>query len=467
MRDAERRLLRCIGGIDDELILEAATARFRPKRWGHLIALAACLALVLTIPAFLNQGKPGPEAAPGYEQAESPESSNNKFAGTNGVGSAPAAPYLAMSNTITVYHHTENGWQSVTVTDQTARTISRAMTDDEPQGATIKDRTPSVWLDFGNGTIAGVYRHDNTASVFTCRGEFDPADLPELVLEESGAYPGLDDAVNLALSGVEPFSLGGLRPGMHKDEVRALYGDPVLEKDEGLTWFYGSFYVEFHRFDETVKTVYTGGGCPLILNSGIGLGSTAEDVTAAYPDVRDWFTGSETDWDTMYEIYDNDVTLRICAKAGTVVSMELMQYLDPMYDALTVNEITIYQWIDKQWQTTTVIDKAAKYICTVLTISEPEEATGEKDGVSMWMDFGNGTAVELLGGDRASVWTYAGDTFDPEKTDGLTYQIGGVFKDLDKYVAEALADPTATWEQDAWDNIIHEGAPESAPEAEP
>ena len=71
MRDAERRLFRCIGGIDDELILEAATARFRPKRWGHLIALAACLALVLTIPAFLNQNKGGPEAAPEYEQAPS------------------------------------------------------------------------------------------------------------------------------------------------------------------------------------------------------------------------------------------------------------------------------------------------------------------------------------------------------------------------------------------------------------
>ena len=76
-------------------------------------------------------------------------------------------------------------------------------------------------------------------------------------------------------------------------------------------------------------------------------------------------------------------------------------------------------------------------------------------------------SVELLGGDRASVWTYTGDTFDPDKTDGLTYQIGGVFQDLDKYVAEALADPTATWDTDDWDNIIHESAPESALEAEP
>ena len=149
------------------------------------------------------------------------------------------------------------------------------------------------------------------------------------------------------------------------------------------------------------------------------------------------------------------------------VNRVIVEYLgDLMLDALSVNEITIYRWTGKFWETTTVLDKAAKYICTVLTISEPEDAAGEKTGVSMWMDFGNGTAVELPGSDRANVWTYTGDTFDPDKTDGLTWQIGGVFDGLDEYVAAALEDPTATWDTDGWDSIIHEGNPESAPEAE-
>ena len=356
MRDAERRLLRCIGGIDDELILEAATACFRSRRWGHLIALAACLALVLTIPAFLNQSKPGPEAAPGYEQAESPESSNNKFTGT---------------------------------------------------------------------------------------------ESPEL---EGSSYD---------------LSLGGVELGMTQQEVQVLLGKPSSMVDDGgyNEWKYDSLTITFHDFNQTVWMMQAQESCQLKLPTGIGIGSSEDAVKEAYPDAM---LGTSTPPEEgMPDTYYHLDGLTIGLSGGNVCEIRLYRTTDPMLDALTVNEITIYQWIDKQWQTTTVIDKAAKYICTVLTISEPEEATGEKDGVSMWMDFGNGTAVELLGGDRASVWTYTGDTFDPDKTDGLTYQIGGVFTGLDEYVAQALADPTATWDTDDWDNIIHEGDPESAPEAEP
>ena len=355
MRDAERRLLRCIGSIDDELILEASTARFRPRRWGHLIALAACLVLVLTIPAFLNQNKGGPEAAPGYEQAESPESSNT-LAGTEG---------------------------------------------------------------------------------------------PEL---EGGSYD---------------LSIGGIKPGMTEEEVISILGEPMDQENGWLN--YNGISIEISQFLPQVVTIDLRNG-PLTLPTGIGPGSTEEELLKVYPDAHFMdYSGLKdaNDPDGLYELYSEDAVLRIYIKDSIVMKIELSSNSDPFFDALTVNEITIYQRIDKQWQTTTVIDKAAKYICTVLTISEPEEATGEKDGVSMWMDFGNGTAVELLGGDRASVWTYTGDTFDPDKTDGLTYQIGGVFKDLDKYVAQALADPTATWDTDDWDNIIHEGDPESSPEAEP
>lgn len=53
MREQEIRMLRCIGDIDNELILEADTARFRSRKWANLAALAACLALVVSIPFLL------------------------------------------------------------------------------------------------------------------------------------------------------------------------------------------------------------------------------------------------------------------------------------------------------------------------------------------------------------------------------------------------------------------------------
>lgn len=366
MRDAERRLLRCIGGIDDELILEADYMRFHPKRWGHLIALAACLALIVVFPLALRQMEASPESGPGYQYAKSPEEpAANEAAGVEGA---------------------------------------------------------------------------------------------------AAATEGRDQ---------EHISLGGLTPGMTRDQVRDLLGEPDLatqavDSDQPQSWSYEYLTVSFHDFDGSVREIRAFNGCGLSLSNGIGFDSTAEDVVRLYPDA--YVTEADLDedkYDTAYQVYPGDWTLTIGTLNGAVVVIILEDVSDPMWKALTTNEITIYQWADDQWQTTQVIDKAAKYICTVLTISEPEEASGEKTGVSMWMDFGNGTAVELLGGDRASVWTYTGDTFDPDKTDGLTYQLGGVFTGLDDYVAQALADPTATWDTDA---AIHEGdaeSPAEEPESEP
>jgi len=405
MRDAERRLFRCIGGIDDELILEAATARFQPNLWGHLIALAACLALVLTIPAFLNQNKGGPEAAPGYEQAESPESSNNKFAGAEGGEGIPASE--------------PNYGTAAILKTESIGGLYLGMPEEE-----ITSLLGEAWNDW--------------TEPFTGNDGF-----PRLRWYFDSGEPNERSDYDLVL---EMIDLGS---GWHLNHITVNAGCNLPLSRQNIS--IGSTL-------DAVTFAYADGGM-----TDLREGKTANGDTWAYYAVGGNWDPFDSSWSgLLFTLYNDKVTL---ITYGPLVVDDVA---DPsLLDALTVNEITIYQWNGKIWETTTVIDKAAKYICTVLTISAPEEASGEKDGVSMWMDFGNGAAVELLGGDRAAVWTYTGDTFDPDKTDGLTYQIGGVFRDLDKYVSEALADPTATWDDDGWDNIIHEGAPESAPEAEP
>ena len=73
MREQEIRLLRCIGDIDNKLILEADTARFRSRTWAHLAALAACRALVVSIPFLLpktSEKAPLLETAPQLEEEQ-------------------------------------------------------------------------------------------------------------------------------------------------------------------------------------------------------------------------------------------------------------------------------------------------------------------------------------------------------------------------------------------------------------
>ena len=78
MKDSEKRLLGCIGWIDNELILEAEQTRFPRRRWTSWAALAACLALAAAVPFGLSRlsgASPGEAAAPSFraETIQTPE----------------------------------------------------------------------------------------------------------------------------------------------------------------------------------------------------------------------------------------------------------------------------------------------------------------------------------------------------------------------------------------------------------
>ena len=271
-------------------------------------------------------------------------------------------------------------------------------------------------------------------------------------------------------------TIGGLKLGMTEQEFSAIIGQPdntsnvSMESPDGaihFNWFYKAGAAQ--NYDAVLALAEIGDGwflneislsgdSTLSLSTGIGIGSTDEEVAAAYPQSE--LTKEElitNDQRIGRCVYTVDGGLQITTENGVCTHIRLGPWLqmppeeawevesEPQPYDLISDEITIYQWADHQWNRTTVIDRAAKGICTVLTISEPEASAGEKTGISAWMDFGNGTAVELQGNDRAAVWTYE-DEFDPDRTDDLSYQLGGVFSDLDDYVEKALADPDADWE---------------------
>lgn len=55
MKEQENRLLRCIGDIDEPLIMEAETRRMPRKHWGGVLALAACAAVIVAVSGLWGQ----------------------------------------------------------------------------------------------------------------------------------------------------------------------------------------------------------------------------------------------------------------------------------------------------------------------------------------------------------------------------------------------------------------------------
>lgn len=264
------------------------------------------------------------------------------------------------------------------------------------------------------------------------------------------------------------FSFGGLTLDMTQEQVLELLGEPEqVSEEDSPRWFYPSVTVKFHSYDQKVCRIWILKGSTLTLSNGLGIGSSEELLKACYPDLpimqeyykapylEDAYPQTVQDYtesihDTQHQIHIGDLTMYIGISQGSIEYFSLLRHSDPMLEALTVDSITIYTPVDglRIWEPVTVIDKAAKGICTVLTISEPEEPWSEKVGPFYWMDFGNGTALELYGNDHAAIFTYSGEAFDPSCTDGLVWHLSGCFYGLDDYVSRALESPAETWEQE-------------------
>lgn len=113
------------------------------------------------------------------------------------------------------------------------------------------------------------------------------------------------------------------------------------------------------------------------------------------------------------------------------------------YD-LTSNEITVYTPAPDLWITTQVVDRAAKRLCTILTISDPEPAVQPSEIPIAWLDMGNGTVVGLFSGDYAVVYSCDG-RFDPNFTGSLVPHLQGAFPGLDDTLSKVLENPAEAW----------------------
>ena len=456
----ETKLLRCLTDIDDELILEADATHYPRRRWGGILAAAACLALLIAIPVRLFADG---QAAKGSEIAVQEDA--DEYCGT------PLSPYLVPDEGILFHRYSGSGWEATAMNEEASQVLADLMYEGEDidEMGELPATVPTEVLDFRNGTYVILYGLD-TAIITTYENYYDvPPVFAEDMPEEEPAWtlrrriPGLDEAVEQALAKSSGTNLGGLRPGMTKDEVTALMGEPVLVKEDTDEWFYGSYYVYFHSFTETVHNITTGGGCQLTLDSGIGLGSTEEAVLAAYPN---HILGNSVDA-VSYHISIGSDELMIETTDGVVTQIQLYNTGNPLLEALTVSEITIHTAASEGWLTVIAIDKAAKKICTTLTISDPEPADRPEGDPTDWMDFGSGTVVGLYDDDYAVVYRYDG-VFDPDSTDNLRSCLEGVFVGLNDAFLNALRNPTETWETEAItpSDEIFEAEPD-APAEEP
>ena len=262
-------------------------------------------------------------------------------------------------------------------------------------------------------------------------------------------------------------SIGGVTVGMDAEELEQLLGAPETTSNTGpmafpdgslrVSWFYrlgsSDSYELVLSMAKTgdgwfVNEIRLSGG-DLTLASGIGIGSEAWRIGKAYDDVTvEQFTGMEDDVTVTDDCYTVGGGLRITARDGLVRHIALGPWLqDPPEEAWETEESSLLDDLSAETviirtadgTEVTAVDKAAKGICTVMTVSEPEEVKMVKTTPELWLDFGNGTVAAVYGhDDTASVYI--------TDTDGeLLLCMEGRFLGLDSAVAQALKDPNAAW----------------------
>lgn len=351
-----RGLYLCIGALDDQLLEEAAEIRRRP-RWVGLAALAACAALVIALPVIAGLGLPQ---------------------------------------------------KSAELADASGAIMEETETEAAPESA----------------------EPENAATSEAAAPEA-PASEPEKV---DGIAPPQEAGEASQLLSVR---LGGLQLGMTSEQVRAQLGEPDHTSNSGavlyddgfwrICWFYNTANdperlsdakLSFTRQDGSeedwvLSEIMVSGSCTWTLDNGLGLGSSREELLAAYPDAQE----SE---DGLCHLQDGDLFLTFDTRTGFAEHITLgglNEYrlipeteqapADPYtftpYQTLCGETVTAYARTGTGWEKTVLTGPQAKHIVTALNITEPEWVDTPCDA-ALWLVFDTGAAA--LDGEDGSAAIY-------------------------------------------------------------
>lgn len=347
-------LFRCIGNLSDGMIEEAADIKRKP-RWLPIAALAACAVLAISIPlAVRNLGYKNADNASQAAGAETP-------------------------------------------------TTESPASDEKP----------------AEDGIAGAEE--------PTRGGESAAD---------GGWED-EDSVSARILATE---LGGLRLGMKREDVRAMLGEPdstnnagEIQREDGVwevCWFYHTsdsadvLYDLRLRFTNTgmrdgsgwvLSKVWAQSPCDWTLDTGIGIGSTRDEVLSAYPDAQlesDTADGVALDrsWEQFY-YRAGDLYLRIIVTDGEVSSIDLgglNEYhfpdeeepapADPYtftpYDTLSGGTVTAYTRTEDGWAQQVLTEKRAKLLVTAFNIMDPKPSDTQGEPI-VWLQFESGGVAAL------------------------------------------------------------------------
>ena len=253
--------------------------------------------------------------------------------------------------------------------------------------------------------------------------------------EASGGWDDGDAAARILAT-----EIGGLRLGMTEAEVASLHDGPdsfsnsgAVERGDGLQeicWFYntsGSADVLYDASltlvgddvrdgpDAVLCSIWVTSPSTWTLDTGIGIGSTRDEVLSAYPDAQlesDTADGVAVDrsWEQFY-YRAGDLYLRIIVTDGEVSSIDLgglNEYhlpdeekpapADPYtftpYDTLSGGTVTAYTRTEDGWTQQVLTEKRAKLLVTAFNIMDPEPGDTQGEPI-VWLVFESGGVAAL------------------------------------------------------------------------
>lgn len=197
-------------------------------------------------------------------------------------------------------------------------------------------------------------------------------------------------------------TLGGVAIGMTPEEVEAILGSSYevdaprqLSEDYwDLCWYYSGLYVRFADQGEGwyVRELMAPGDSTMTLSTGIGVGSSREEILAAYPDAS--VSESEGIWSAQVKYEDSSLWIFHDAKNGNYINWIAHQYMDNEKNST---------WIATSSQTEPA-DPLTQESIGGLTLGMTEQEVEDVLG----SDYDSSPVTELRADIRTVTWRYEG-----------------------------------------------------------